>query len=113
MNKPDGFIGQAALQAQKAQGLSRRLVQFALTDPTPLLYHNEPILRDGEIVGRITSGMFGHALGQSLGMGYVSCRSVDDKLLEGRYEIEVAGKRVAATPSLQAFYDPQGLRIKA
>jgi len=115
MNKPGGFIGRDALLAQKEAGLTRKLVQFALDDPAYLLYHNEPIWRDGAIVGRISSGMFGHALGKSLGMGYVSyAQPADgDRILEGRYEIEVAGKRVGATASLAAFYDPKGLRIRA
>ena len=117
LDKPGGFIGQDALRQHKAQGLSRRLLQFALQDGSRLLYHNEPVLRDGAIVGRISSGMYGHALGQSLGMGYVACGSAagaDDaaQLLQGRYEIEVAGVRVAATASLQPWYDPKGLRIK-
>jgi len=113
MQKPGGFIGQTALQQQKAEGLTRRLVQFALVDDSKLLYHNEPVWRDGQIVGRISSGMFGHALGKSLGMGYVSCRTQDDTMLNGDYEVEVAGVRVGATPSLQPFYDPQSTRIKA
>lgn len=114
MNKPGGFIGREALLAQKAAGLTRKLVQFALRDANKLLYHNEPIWRDGEIVGRISSGMFGHALGKSLGMGYVDFKTPEaaDRILDGVYEIEVAGERVAADPSLVPFYDPKSARIK-
>ncbi|MEO7938759.1 MAG: FAD-dependent oxidoreductase, partial [Burkholderiaceae bacterium] len=114
-SKPGGFIGRESLLAQKAQGVSRRLVQFALRDPTPLLYHNEPILRDGTIVGRITSGMFGHSLGRSLGMGYVSVPDGApdaDAVLRGHYEIEVAGVLSEADASLQPWYDPRSLRVK-
>ena len=117
LNKLGGFIGKEALQKQKADGITRKLLQFALVDASKLLYHNEPVLRDGVIVGRISSGMFGHALGQSLGMGYVEFGSAPGagdaaQLLQGAYEIEVAGVRVGATPSLAPFYDPQSLRIK-
>ena len=114
-DKPGGFIGREALLQQKEQGLDRRLVQFALSDPEPLLYHNEPIWRNGEIVGRISSGMFGHTLGKSLGMGYVTNRqglADRDYLLDARYEIEVAGVRVPASASLAPLYDPNGLRVK-
>ena len=114
-SKPGGFIGREALLAQKEQGLTRRLVQFALHDPAPLLYHNEPIVRDGSIVGRITSGMFGHTLGRSLGMGYVTVPEgarAADAVLQGRYEIEVAGERYCADASLQPWYDPRSLRVK-
>jgi 4-methylaminobutanoate oxidase (formaldehyde-forming) len=117
-DKPGGFIGKDALQQQKARGLSRRLLQFALHDSSKLLYHNEPVLRDGAIVGRISSGMYGHTLDQSLGMGYVDCGSAAgagdaQALLLGNYAVEVAGVRVPATPSLLPFYDPKGLRIKS
>ena len=115
MNKPSGFIGQAALQAQKAAGLTRRLVQFALDDPQPLLYHNEPIWRDGAIVGRISSGMFGHFVGKSLGMGYVQCHTqgeAPEAILQGHYEIEVAGVKFSAQPSLAPWYDPKSARVK-
>jgi 4-methylaminobutanoate oxidase (formaldehyde-forming) len=113
-NKPGGFIGKDALLAQKASGVTRKLLQFALQDPTPLLYHNEPILRDGVIVGRITSGMFGHALGKSLGMGYVEFGDANNAaaVLDGHYEIEVAGERFDATASLAPLYDPKGARIR-
>ena len=111
-NKPSGFLGKDALLAQKAAGTTRTLVQFALDEPDALLYHNEPICRDGVIVGRISSGMFGHTLGKSLGMGYVEHNTKYASMLEGVYEIEVAGVRLKAQPSLIPFYDPQSSRIK-
>lgn len=113
--KPSGFLGRDALMKQKEAGVTRKLLQFALHDASALLYHNEPIWRNGEIVGRISSGMFGHALGKSLGMGYVELGAfagLDADLLAASYEIEVAGVKVAATASLVGFYDPQSLRVK-
>src|SRR5690606_2842328 len=70
-DKPGGFIGREALLAQREQGVTRRLAQFALADAGRMLYHNEPVWRDGVLVGRLTSGMFGHTLGKPLGLGYV------------------------------------------
>jgi 4-methylaminobutanoate oxidase (formaldehyde-forming) len=113
--KPGGFIGREALLAQQAQGPDRRLLQFALRDPAPLLYHNEPIWRDDKIVGRVTSGMFGHTLGKSLAMGYVTNPEgrADRAFVErGRYEIEVACRRYAADASLAGWYDPRNLRVR-
>ena len=114
-DKPGGFIGRDALVAQKAAGLRQRLVQFALADPDRLLHHNEPIWRDGELVGRITSGMYGHTVGASVGMGYVarSDHAIDKAWVDaGTHEIEVAGERVAARAQLEPFYDPKSLRVK-
>ncbi|MFM8775725.1 MAG: aminomethyltransferase family protein, partial [Actinomycetota bacterium] len=116
MNKRDGFIGRDALVKQKDAGLNKRMVQFSLADPERLLYHNEPIWRDGEIVGNITSGMYGHTIDAPLGMGYVTNRSglVDKTFVtDAKYEIEVAGERVAATAQLDPFYDPKSLRVKS
>ena len=98
---------------KKDAGLQRRLVQFRLTDPEPLLYHNEPVLRDGRIVGHLSSGAYGHHFGAAMGMGYVPCagQSVDE-VLASSYEIDVAGHRYAAEASLKPFYDPTGARAK-
>ena len=114
-DKAGGFIGREALLGQRETGLKKRLVQFLLDDPDPLLYHNEPIWRDDEIVGYITSGMYGHTLGGAVGLGYVNHEDGvnADFVKSGRYEIEVAGKRVPATASLRPMYDPTSSRIRA
>ena len=114
-NKPDGFIGRDALLAQKEAGVHQRMAQFRLHDDNVLLYHNEPIWRNGVIVGRITSGMYGHFVGGSLGMGYVAnpdwlCER--DWVLQGDYEIEVAGVRIPAAVSLDPWYDPKSARVR-
>ena len=70
-DKPGGFIGREALLKDKAAGPAKRLLQFRLLDPQPLLYHNEPIWHDGALVGHITSGAYGHTLGGAIGLGYV------------------------------------------
>jgi 4-methylaminobutanoate oxidase (formaldehyde-forming) len=113
-SKEGGFIGRDALLRQRESGLRRRLVQVALEDGSKLLYHNEPIWRDGRLAGRITSGMFGHTMGKSLGMGYIENASGladDDFVLEGRYEIEVAGARVPAVASLRPFLGPASRKV--
>jgi 4-methylaminobutanoate oxidase (formaldehyde-forming) len=114
-DKPGGFVGREALLQQREAGVRRRLVQLALRDPKLLLYQNEPIWRDGELVGRTTSGMFGHTLGRALALGYIENHGtpVDTAFVtDGRYEIEVAGERVPAEVTLQPFYDPGGERVR-
>lgn len=108
------FIGRDAVLARREAGLQKRLVQFLLTDPEPLLYHNEPILRDGEIVGHLSSGAYGHHLGGAVGLGYVPCAGeTAAAVLASSYEIDVAGVRVAATASLKPLYDPAGARVRS
>ena len=113
-DKPGGFIGHDALVAQRDTGVTRRLVQFRLDDPGPLLYHDEPVLRDGQLVGRITSGMYGHTVGAALGMSYVDCEPGTPRaqVVEGAFEVDVNGVLVPATASYRPFYDPDSLRIR-
>jgi glycine cleavage system aminomethyltransferase T/glycine/D-amino acid oxidase-like deaminating enzyme len=111
-SKPN-FIGRDAVLAKKEAGLNLRMVQFKLRDPEPLLYHNEPVIRDGEIVGYLSSGSYGHTLGAAIGMGYVPCKGeTSAQVLASSYEIEVAGVRFAADVSLKPMYDPTGERAK-
>ena len=113
-DKAGGFIGREALLRQKEQGVKKRLVQFALEDAEPLIYHNEPIWRDNELVGYLTSGMFGHTCGRSIGMGYVENEDgvSADFIRGGHYEIEIACERFPAQASLRPFYDPKNERIR-
>jgi 4-methylaminobutanoate oxidase (formaldehyde-forming) len=113
-NKAAGFLGQEALKAAREAGPpARRLVQFLLEDPEPLLYHNEPIYRDGERVGFVTSAMYGHTLGGAVALGYVSGLGPgSDAAGTGRYEIQLADARVPARASLTPLYDPKNLRVR-
>ena len=97
--------------------LAKRLVQVMLedaSDAAPLLYHEEPIIRDGVIVGSIRSGAWGHRLGRSIGMGYVSCDAgvTPDWLASGQWEIEVACQRHRGAGAAAAVVRPANERIK-
>jgi len=111
-DKPGGFIGRDALLAQKEAGLDRRLVQFKLDDPEPLLYHDNPIYRDGVLVGNTTSGNYGHTVGSALAMGYVKSpvEMPRDEVLGASFELQVSGKRYPAAASYRSFYDPASER---
>jgi glycine cleavage system aminomethyltransferase T len=107
------YIGREAILDKQENGLDMRLLQFKLTDPEPLLYHAEPVLRDGEIVSYLTSGAYGHHEGAAMGMGYIPCKG--EKLadvLASTFEIDVAGTRVKAEVSSKPFYDPTSARVK-
>ena len=112
VNKPN-FIGRTAVLKKQDAGLNKRLLQFKLNEKEPLLYHNEPIIRDGKISGYISSGNYGHTLGGAIGLGYIECENetVDD-LLRSSYEIEVAGSRIKAAASIRPMYDPKAERVR-
>ena len=114
-NKPEGFVGRDALEAQRSSGLRRRLAQFAVADSDVVLLHNEPILRNGVMVGETTSAAFGHVVGKDLAFGYVTNEHgvADDAfVLDATYEIDVAGTLVPATVTLTPLYDASGSRIR-
>ena len=116
LDKPGGFIGQQALIEAKAKPLARRLISVVLEDGEPLLWGGEALLRDGRPVGDLTSAGYGHTIGASVGLGYV--RREDGAALDaawlaaGRFDVDLAGTRLAAKVSLRCPYDPTGLRIK-
>ena len=118
-DKSGGFIGREALLKQKAlPAQPKRMVCLALADNSagaPMIYHEEPIYRNGVIVGATTSGAWGHRVNLSLGLGYVKNEAgvTKDWIDSGTWEIELAWKRYPARVQLQGFYDPKGERIKA
>jgi len=110
----EGFVGREALLRQRERPLTRRLVIVTLDDPAPLLLGDEPIWRDGALVGRVTSGGHGHTLGTSVGMGYVAHPDGVDAgfVRTGRWELEIATERFAATARLEPPYDPASARVR-
>jgi 4-methylaminobutanoate oxidase (formaldehyde-forming) len=114
-DKPSGFLGREAVLKLRERGIARRLMLFAVNDEHPLLLHDEPIYRDGKLVGRTTSGGRGFRTGLSLCFAYVTCEANAPKsaAFAGRYEIGVAGKRYGLRPLQQAPYDPTGARLRS
>ncbi|MEM7540556.1 MAG: FAD-dependent oxidoreductase [Pseudomonadota bacterium] len=111
--KPGGFIGRDALLKQRETPLKRKIAQFILDDPQPLLVHNERILRDGVGVGYVTSAGYGHTLGASIGLGYVSAGEeavTNDFIAAGSYTIEQANRTYTARVSVKPMYDPKSER---
>ncbi|MQA96628.1 MAG: FAD-dependent oxidoreductase [Streptosporangiales bacterium] len=114
-DKPGGFTGREALLRQRETGVRRRLVQFLVKDPSRMLVHDEPILRDGRRVGRVCSSAYGHTLGGAVALGWVEVDEVvpRDWFTEGAYEIESALDRVPAVASLRPMYDPRSERPRS
>jgi glycine cleavage system aminomethyltransferase T len=112
--KEDDFIGRAALRRLAAEPLSRRLVHVKLADPEPLLYHGESLLRRGVVVGRVTSGAYGHSLGAAVGLAFLDGDPDEAQAIVAAndVEIEIAGTRVPAILSKRPFYDPDGSRMR-
>ncbi len=108
------FLGREALIQQRKSDLTRKLVMFTLDDPEPLLYHDEPIYRNGELVSSVTHGAYAHMLGCAMGMGYLeNLDGISDQwILSGKYEIDVEGDLIPAQAHLKAPYDPTSKRVR-
>ena len=108
------FLGREALLGQKQQGPDRKLVMFSINDPEPLIYHDEPIYRNGVLVAENTHGAYAHAFGRSIGMCYLECEGgiSDDWIKQGEYVINVAGKEYPITIHLEPLYDPKSTRVR-
>ncbi len=115
LDKPVSFLGREALLEQRERTLTKRLLTFVLEDEAALPWGDEPILRDGRVVGSVTSAAFGHTLGRAVAMGYVRDPGGVDAayVAGGRFELDVAGDRIPARAGLAAPYDPHALRVKS
>lgn len=115
MDKPGGFIGREVLDGAKGKPLAKRIVQFTLDDGGPMLWGGELVLRDGRPVGEVRSAAYGHTLGRAVALALLEDAAGIDKawLEQGRFEIDIASERHAATPHLRPVYDPASNRVKA
>jgi glycine cleavage system aminomethyltransferase T/glycine/D-amino acid oxidase-like deaminating enzyme len=110
------FRGKKALLARKESFPStQRLVQIALSDPEPLLYHAEPVLRDGVAVGYVRAASYGWTLGCAVGLAFVTADApvTKDWLDAGTWEVDIAGERHDISVSLRPMYDPTSARVRA
>jgi len=115
LDKPNGFIGRDALAAFKQAGIpKRRMLQFLLQDPRPLMLGNEMIYLNGREVGYIQVGAYGHTLGGAVGIGFVELNEPlrADIITAGDWEIEIAGERIKAIASLKPLLDPKLERVR-
>lgn len=103
------FTGREALVAQLSEGVRRRLVAVVLAEPEPVIWGDEPLLRDGVLVGRVTSAAYGFGRGRGVGLALAERESgsLDPEWLAGgTFEVEVGGRRSAVAVELVGGYDP-------
>ncbi|WP_170763827.1 FAD-dependent oxidoreductase [Ruegeria lacuscaerulensis] len=115
LDKED-FVGREALLKQKAESATplHRTVSITVPGLTaeegPYLIHNEPIWKDGKIVGHVTSGDWGFRLEQMIGLASLENSDGVSKswIDEGGFEVQIAGQMYPITAQLAPFYDPKG-----
>ena len=112
MKKACGFIGKEALLKIKVQKPKKKLTILSLKENKPgfpLLLHDEPILSDGKIIGRTTSGNYSFNFKKNMAFGYVS----SEQNLNGKdIEIEVEKTKYKAIIESKPLHDPDNRIIK-
>jgi 4-methylaminobutanoate oxidase (formaldehyde-forming) len=117
LDKADGFLGKACLTRQKADegpAYKHRIVSIKVPDLTaeygPYLIHNEPIWKNRDIVGHVTSGDWGFRLEAMVGLATIEKEGGATKawIEEGGFNVQIAGKMYPIEAQLSPFYDPNG-----
>jgi 4-methylaminobutanoate oxidase (formaldehyde-forming) len=96
------FIGRDAFVSRRSKGQGPFLCHVKLLDPGALLYHNEPILRNGAVIGYVASGAFAYVQGAAIGICFINTNN-RASIEVGAYEVIVEGQRIQASLSLRPF----------
>ena len=103
------FIGRTAAAAEKEQGGQRKLITLSVDAGDADAIGDEPIYHEDQVVGWVTSGGYGHSVGQSIALGYVN---VANATATSGYAVEIIGERRAAVRLASAPFDPSGARMR-
>jgi dimethylglycine dehydrogenase len=103
------FAGRDAALAERASGPKRKFVVMEVADADAEAVGYESIMKNGNAVGYVTSGAYGHCIDKSLAAGYVPTALAKDG---ETFEIDILGQVRSATIRLQPLYDPAGVRLR-
>jgi len=103
------FIGRDAVLRDRERRPVRRLVTLVVDATEADAIGDEPVWHDGEVVGWITSGGYGHCVGKSIALGYVPAAVAG---ASSGLEIEMLGERRPASLAPQPLHDPTGERMR-
>lgn len=109
LGKEADFIGKEAAKAHRQDGGKMRLVTFIVDARDADVIGDEPIWKDGDVVGWVTSGGYAHGAGVSVAIGYVPRAQAGD---DAGWQIELLGERLGATPQRVPLFDPTGARMR-
>ena len=104
------FIGKRSLLAQRDAGVEGRIVTVHLRDRDAVPLGNEPVIFDGEIVGKTTSAAFGYRIGAPVALADINGLAAG--YMESEAAVDIAGTLYDANVIDGAAFDPQGSRMK-
>lgn len=108
-SKKDDFLGKQALMKQAESGIKKKLVMFLLedfeVDADIWPWGSEPIFRNKEYVGHVTSACFGFTSDKMVCLGFIKSSTKDENITSDYildpsavYHIDIANRIFAATP---------------
>jgi len=108
--KKDYFVGKDALIKQKDIGIPQEFVTLEIEVTDADAMGSEPIFHNGVMVGRATSGCYGHSIRKSLALAYVLTEHGD---IGTELEIEILGEKHPARIISESPCDPENIKLKA
>ncbi len=108
--KKGDFIGRDAALVEKERGGERRLITLVIDEPDADAVGDEAVWHDGKVVGWVTSGGFGHTVGISIALAYVSTDVAET--IDG-FEVEIIGERRVARRAAKPLFDAEGTRMRS
>jgi dimethylglycine dehydrogenase len=109
LDKAD-FVGRDAALRLKQQEPVYRLAAFEVDANDADAWGGEPIVRDGEYVGYVSSAAFGHCVGKSLALGYLKNDAANDS---ADLSVEIVGEARPVKVLTESAVDPTGARMRA
>ena len=111
LDKACGFVGKAGLSAWQKKGFNNTFVTLEVHGITDAdARGSEGIYKNGELIGRATSGGFGFRVNKSLALGMV----LSNYAIEGaELEIEILGQRHRATVIPESAFDAENLALRS
>lgn len=94
------FLGRETLLRQSQEGVRRKLVGLEMIEPGIARAHY-PILKQGRLIGEVTSGTKSPTLGRAIALGYVG---IEETNVGNTVEVEIRGRKVRARITSLPFY---------
>lgn len=107
--KKENFVGRDAFLGQAEQEKAYHFTAFELDGHGADALSSDPICRDGEPVGYVSSGATGFRVGKRIALGYLTFAAEQGDV----FDIEILGQPVRATVTAAQFYDPYNTRLRA
>ncbi|MBT2515675.1 hypothetical protein J7E82_19650 [Arthrobacter sp. ISL-30] len=104
----DSFVSKATLEGRTEEGSARRLRCLTIDDGRSMKLAKEPVCYKDEVVGYVTSAAYGYSMSKLIAYAYLPGNVSQG----GAVEIGYFGRRIQATVSAEALYDPKMTRLR-